>query len=1000
MKLTLTALFALLTLGAAAQNLVFNGDFELGDAGFALIRALRPDTNPQLVFDGLQCTDRQPFSGRKALVIRNRFSERFELHSKDFVLRGETNYQISLSARTESGTARISVVAYRVTRKSGWEVQSRSFDLTDAWQTFRFDFTTGKEESPWHILIVPAANSPIPAHSILLDGIAVTAAGDSSGTALDVAVVPAETLYDLVPGLKIPVQIKIHNPGTKKITRTVTVNFRDDHTRAVLASRSWPVTLAGGESARLDWEVPVGRYGSYLIDAAGDGPLQSLAGYVAVIGKYDPRPIDIGNDFCVGVNDGLHMVYLPDNPEPGYQSFGVSPDEKLRLFSRMGCRILRDHDAGYDFAAWSIMEPERDRWDFSWVDRSLALTAKYRITLLPVVGRSHFIEAAKPRSALRWPQWVTPLCKRVTDDPPNVMQAARGRILLPPIDLWAKYVEALGRRADGKIRYFEIINEPNLFLSSANYLKYLRSARQQLKKINPQNKIVGFCLSSDLGGSIDDFSRDCFQRGGLEDADIVSFHPYHSRELGSINPADKQIDNLRKSIANPKIGIWNTELYYISDDTPANNNSYSAMLCRPEHLAKRFLIDLGEGVGQSIAVTGYQMWENMLNPGMFHQKNLTQLIPSGNYVVYNTMARLFEGAKVNYKAKLPQNVVVYGYLKDGVPIAAVWNFGKTPGLSSSFHGFRVTDLFGNALEQPLYELAGDPWYLTMPGASPAAFLEALKNISVDSKVRVSVAPVIRLVAAAEPYAICSIKNNTGNPVNGHAGIQGDGLHAVKTVPVQLAPRQQAMLTIPVKIRNNNAKADLLVFTDGENLSRAAEVYSAAVVKPSQTVVLPSSSDDFKAQFRFVREGDGLQLQITVDDAVPSGDAAGRKLWEQDCVELFFDPGWNQWEGEHPESYTDRVFRLFFTPFSGKDGEMTLWTKDETLRAKLKYAIVKQKGQYQIRLDLPAEFAHHDFGFGLKIDNAGPDAKATQSLSWQSRPGSDRNRMSFGVVSVQ
>lgn len=999
MKLTLIAIFALLTLGAAGENLVFNGGFELGETGFSLIRALRPDTNASLVFDGLECTENQPFSGRKALLVRNRFAEKFELHSKDFVLRGGTKYQVALAARIEGGAARISVIAYRVTQKSGWEVQSRGFDLTDTWQTFRFDFATGKEESPWHIQIVPAGNSPVAARNILLDNLTVTAAGDDAETAIDVAAVPADTLYDLAPGLKIPVQIGVHNPGGRKIARTVTVNFRDDHTQAVLATRSWPVTLAAGESARFDWEVPVGRYGSYLIDVTGDGALRSHPGYVAVIGKYEPRPIDIGKEFCVGVNDGLHMVYIPDYPEPAYLSFGASPDEKLRLFSRMGCRILRDHDAGYDFAAWSILEPARDRWDFSWVDRSLELTAKHKIVLLPVVGRSHFIEAAQPRSALRWPQWVTPLCERVTDDPPNVMKAVRGRILLPPIDLWAKYVAALGRRAEGKIRYFEIINEANLFLSADNYLKYLRSAHNELRKINPQNQIIGFCLSSDLGGNIDEFSQECFKKGGLDYADIVSFHPYHSRELGSVNPADKQIENLRKSIGNPKIGIWNTELYYIFEEA-SSGNSYGSMRCEPEHLAKRFLIDLGEGVGQSIAVTGYQMWKPMLNPGMFHQRNLTQLIPSGNYVVYNTMARLFEGAKTDFKAKLPQNVVVYGFIKDAAPIAAVWNFGKLSGLSSRFQGFRVMDLFGNVLDQPKYELAGNPYYLTMPGASPEAFREALKRIAVDTEVELSVSPVIRLVAAAEPRAMFAIKNNTGNEITGRAGIQGNGLAAVKAVPFRLAPNQETTLTVPVKAGSGGDKADIVVFANGKTLRRTAEVYSATVVRPSQTVTLSSGTDEFKAQFVFVREGSGLQLQITVDDAVPSGEAAGRKPWEQDCVELFFDPGWDQLGGEHPESYTDRVFRVFFTPFSGGEGEMTLWTKDETLHGKLKYRIVREEKRYQVLLDLPAEFAGRDFGFDLKVDNSGPGAKATQSLGWQNRPDNYKNRMNFGIVSVK
>ena len=40
-------------LNAAEQNLIFNGDFRLGTAGFGVWRLLRPDTNPELQLPAL-----------------------------------------------------------------------------------------------------------------------------------------------------------------------------------------------------------------------------------------------------------------------------------------------------------------------------------------------------------------------------------------------------------------------------------------------------------------------------------------------------------------------------------------------------------------------------------------------------------------------------------------------------------------------------------------------------------------------------------------------------------------------------------------------------------------------------------------------------------------------------------------------------------------------------------------------------------------------------------
>ena len=43
-----------LWLSAAEQNAIFNGDFQLGTAGFGIWRMLRADTNPGLAFHPLK----------------------------------------------------------------------------------------------------------------------------------------------------------------------------------------------------------------------------------------------------------------------------------------------------------------------------------------------------------------------------------------------------------------------------------------------------------------------------------------------------------------------------------------------------------------------------------------------------------------------------------------------------------------------------------------------------------------------------------------------------------------------------------------------------------------------------------------------------------------------------------------------------------------------------------------------------------------------------------
>ena len=55
----------------------------------------------------------------------------------------------------------------------------------------------------------------------------------------------------------------------------------------------------------------------------------------------------------------------------------------------------------------------------------------------------------------------------------------------------------------------------------------------------------------------------CIKLGAQKYLDGISFHPYNARTLGSLFPADRQIQELR-AIAG-KTPVWNGEMYYLYD---------------------------------------------------------------------------------------------------------------------------------------------------------------------------------------------------------------------------------------------------------------------------------------------------------------------------------------------------------------------------------------------------------------------------------------------------
>ena len=277
----------------------------------------------------------------------------------------------------------------------------------------------------------------------------------------------------------------------------------------------------------------------------------------------------------------------------------------------------------------------------------------------------------------------------------------------------------------GKIQAYEILNEPNLHLWPANYNTYLASAVKAIRKADPAAKIAAFCLTSDFGADGTGWLDECIRLGGFRNIDIAGFHPYSSRELASPLPADLTIETFRKQVrAVADIPLWNTELYYLYDV----ERGKPEMKQKAYHCAWRFLVDLGEGVGQSPFISSWQIFRNVLVPE-FPYSSLFDTVPNESAVVFNAMARLFEGARPVLKRKFDQGIILYGFeRRDGRLIAALWNFRYRKGLRMDLRGLEVLDMFGNPLKAGILPVGVEPFYLLQGAMSRGEFLRKLESL--------------------------------------------------------------------------------------------------------------------------------------------------------------------------------------------------------------------------------------------------------------------------------
>jgi hypothetical protein len=139
-------------------------------------------------------------------------------------------------------------------------------------------------------------------------------------------------------------------------------------------------------------------------------------------------------------------------------------------------------------------------------------------------------------------------------------------------EAFAKYCYTIASTFKGKIKYYEIWNEPNLagFWSPApdaeEYAKLLQTAYKACKSADPDCVIIGGVTS----GTDTDFLEKVFKAGGLQYMDKLSIHPYRNTAPEEGDSLVLQIDKVSKLLEkyNKPLPIWISEMGYPTHKGP------------------------------------------------------------------------------------------------------------------------------------------------------------------------------------------------------------------------------------------------------------------------------------------------------------------------------------------------------------------------------------------------------------------------------------------------
>jgi hypothetical protein len=127
------------------------------------------------------------------------------------------------------------------------------------------------------------------------------------------------------------------------------------------------------------------------------------------------------------------------------------------------------------------------------------------------------------------------------------------------IDQWRHYVRTVAERYKGRIRHWELWNEADykmFFLPTMPMIDLAKAAREELKAVDPQNKLLSPGYTNATGmNALSGF----LQSGGGRYVDIIGFHWYYD---GRPERLVAPIRNVRRLMRDNGVGdkpIWNTE---------------------------------------------------------------------------------------------------------------------------------------------------------------------------------------------------------------------------------------------------------------------------------------------------------------------------------------------------------------------------------------------------------------------------------------------------------
>jgi hypothetical protein len=297
---------------------------------------------------------------------------------------------------------------------------------------------------------------------------------------------------------------------------------------------------------------------------------------------------------------------------------------------------------------WAQLEHDKGGWDWKMLDRTVDLADQHGVEVLYTLGRSPHWASARPND-------------RGNGRNPNIEPGG----MAEPRDLedWRNYVRKVATRYKGRIKTYEIWNEPNL----ANFytgtpeamLNLAREAYTVLKQVDPSITVVS---PSAVGPTGIPWLEEYLKLGGGKYADVIGYHFYiHAQEPEAMLGFIDQVHELMQKNNIADKPLWNTEAGWLEGRVDDSDG--------PGYMARAYLLNWAAGVTRFY----WYAWDQQNARVRMTESDESTSTPTAR--AYTELVHWMVGARM-VSARQDGDVWICQLDRDGSNSYVLWNAGR------------------------------------------------------------------------------------------------------------------------------------------------------------------------------------------------------------------------------------------------------------------------------------------------------------------------------------